>query len=241
MQNVASVGTCAEIAAALSHRRVRRLSLVSTTLDFPLLELQSDSGEMFAVENPATGETVAEVPRMGEAETRRALQAAEDALPLALTAREGTRADPAPVGRPDARERRAARPAPHDRAGQAAGRVAGRDRVRRIVPRVVRRGGKAGLRRHDPHVHARPADRRHQGAGGRNGGDHSVELPGRDGHAQGGAGARRRLHDGAEARRADAALGARGREARPKRPACRRAFSASSPAAPRMRRSSAAS
>src|SRR5476649_1514350 len=36
---------------------------------------------MFAVENPATGETVAEVPRMGEAETRRALAAAEEALP----------------------------------------------------------------------------------------------------------------------------------------------------------------
>jgi succinate-semialdehyde dehydrogenase/glutarate-semialdehyde dehydrogenase len=54
---------------------------VSTTLDPPLLELHSDSGEMFAVENPATGETVAEVPRMGEAETRRALRAAEEALP----------------------------------------------------------------------------------------------------------------------------------------------------------------
>ncbi len=54
---------------------------MSTTVDPPLLELQSDSGEMFAVENPATGETVAEVPRMGEAETRRALAAAEEALP----------------------------------------------------------------------------------------------------------------------------------------------------------------
>ena len=51
------------------------MSHVSTTLDLPLLELQSDSGEMFAVENPATGETIAEVPRMGEAETRRALEA----------------------------------------------------------------------------------------------------------------------------------------------------------------------
>ena len=49
---------------------------MSTTVDPPLLELHSDSGEMFAVENPATGETVAEVPRMGEAETQRALAAA---------------------------------------------------------------------------------------------------------------------------------------------------------------------
>jgi succinate-semialdehyde dehydrogenase / glutarate-semialdehyde dehydrogenase len=54
---------------------------VTTTVDPPLLELQSDSGEMFTVENPATGEMVAEVPRMGEAETRRALATAEEALP----------------------------------------------------------------------------------------------------------------------------------------------------------------
>ena len=54
---------------------------MSTTVDPPLLELHSDSGEMFPVENPATGATVAEVPRMGEAETHRALAAAEEALP----------------------------------------------------------------------------------------------------------------------------------------------------------------
>jgi len=36
---------------------------------------------MFPVVNPATGETLAEVPRMGAAETRRALAAAERALP----------------------------------------------------------------------------------------------------------------------------------------------------------------
>ncbi len=49
--------------------------------DLPLLELQADSGETFAVDNPATGETVHEVPRMGAAETERALNAAEEALP----------------------------------------------------------------------------------------------------------------------------------------------------------------
>jgi len=41
----------------------------------------ADSGETFPVTNPATGEVVAEVPRMGAAETRRALAAAERALP----------------------------------------------------------------------------------------------------------------------------------------------------------------
>jgi succinate-semialdehyde dehydrogenase / glutarate-semialdehyde dehydrogenase len=61
---------------------------VSTSLD--LLERQAyvdgawvdaDSGATFPVLNPATGEVVAEVPRMGEAETRRAIDAAERALP----------------------------------------------------------------------------------------------------------------------------------------------------------------
>ncbi len=41
----------------------------------------ADSGETFAVLNPATGETVAAVPRLGAAETRRAIEAAERALP----------------------------------------------------------------------------------------------------------------------------------------------------------------
>src|SRR4051794_41388415 len=54
---------------------------MSATVDLPLLELQSDSGDMFPVENPADGETIREVPRMGAAETKRALAAAEEALP----------------------------------------------------------------------------------------------------------------------------------------------------------------
>jgi succinate-semialdehyde dehydrogenase/glutarate-semialdehyde dehydrogenase len=41
----------------------------------------ADSGETFPVLDPATGETVADVPRMGAAETRRAIEAAERALP----------------------------------------------------------------------------------------------------------------------------------------------------------------
>ena len=41
----------------------------------------SDSGATFAVVNPATGETIADVPRMGAAETRRAIEAAQRALP----------------------------------------------------------------------------------------------------------------------------------------------------------------
>ncbi len=43
--------------------------------------VDADSGETFPVLNPATGETVADVPRLGAAETRRAIEAAEHALP----------------------------------------------------------------------------------------------------------------------------------------------------------------
>ncbi len=41
--------------------------------------VDADSGETFAVTNPATGEVVAEVARCGGDETRRAVEAAEKA------------------------------------------------------------------------------------------------------------------------------------------------------------------
>jgi succinate-semialdehyde dehydrogenase/glutarate-semialdehyde dehydrogenase len=52
--------------------------------------VDADSGETFDVVNPATSETIARVPRMGAAETRRALEAAQRALPgwRGLTAKE---------------------------------------------------------------------------------------------------------------------------------------------------------
>ncbi|MDX6569768.1 MAG: succinate-semialdehyde dehydrogenase / glutarate-semialdehyde dehydrogenase [Gaiellales bacterium] len=43
--------------------------------------VDADSGETFEVLNPATGEVLAEVPRCGAAETRRAIEAAEAAQP----------------------------------------------------------------------------------------------------------------------------------------------------------------
>jgi len=43
--------------------------------------IDADSGATFAVTNPATGETIANVPRCGVEETRRAIVAAERALP----------------------------------------------------------------------------------------------------------------------------------------------------------------
>ena len=133
---------------------------------------------------------------------------------LAGAPREGASADPAPLRRPDARAAGGACAPAHHRAGQAARGGASRDRLRRLVPRVVRRGGEARLRRHDPRATGGPADRRAQGADRRLRRDHALELPRRDDHAQGRAGARRRLHDRDQARRADTALGARARRAR---------------------------
>jgi len=43
--------------------------------------IDADSGATFAVTNPATGELIAEVPRLGAAETRRAIEAAARAYP----------------------------------------------------------------------------------------------------------------------------------------------------------------
>ena len=50
--------------------------------------LDADSGESIVIRNPATGETLGTVPKMGAAETRRAIEAAHVALPgwRALTA-----------------------------------------------------------------------------------------------------------------------------------------------------------
>ncbi|MCP1366237.1 aldehyde dehydrogenase family protein, partial [Halomonas sp. BBD48] len=50
----------------------------------------ADSGEQIDVVNPATGEVIGQVPRLGRAETERAIEAADVAFPAwrALTAQE---------------------------------------------------------------------------------------------------------------------------------------------------------
>jgi len=55
--------------------------------------VDADSGETFPVVNPATGETIVDVPRLGAFETRRAIEAASRALPAwkARSARERAR------------------------------------------------------------------------------------------------------------------------------------------------------
>ncbi len=54
---------------------------MTSVLDLPLVELAADDGAEFPIDDPATGDTIATVPRMGTAETERALRAAEEALP----------------------------------------------------------------------------------------------------------------------------------------------------------------
>ena len=54
---------------------------MSSVLDLPLVELVADDGAEFPIDDPATGETITTVPRMGAAETERALRVAEEALP----------------------------------------------------------------------------------------------------------------------------------------------------------------
>ena len=43
--------------------------------------VEADSGQTIIVKNPATGEAIGEVPSMGVAETRRAIEAANRAYP----------------------------------------------------------------------------------------------------------------------------------------------------------------
>ena len=184
----------------------------------------ADSGETCAVTNPATGET--DRHRAEDGRGRNPPRDRRGRCRLARLARQdrqGAQRRAAQVERPDARQRR--RPgADHDgRAGQAAGRGEGRNRLRGVVHRVVRRRGQARLRRHDAVALGRPAHRRHQAADRRLRGDHAVELPGRDDHAQGRPGARRRLPDGLQAGAGHALLGARaGRARRARRRAGRR-------------------
>ena len=110
--------------------------------------------------------------------------------------------------------------------------VQGRDRLRRRVLPLVRGGGGAdrgplreGAQRRRPADHDAPARRALLR-------DHAVELPDGDGHAQDRPRRRGRLHDGDQARPADAAVDVRaGADPRGGR-AARRACSTSSPRSP---------
>ena len=64
--------------------------------------VDADDKATLAVYNPADGEQIGTVPKLGAAETRRAIEAANAALAgLAREDRQGARGDPAQVVRPD--------------------------------------------------------------------------------------------------------------------------------------------
>ena len=157
--------------------------------------VEADNGKTIVVKNPATGEAIGEVPAMGTAETRRAIEAAHRAQPAwrALTAKERAailrKLYDLMLANADDLARH------HDRrAGQAAGRKPRRDRLCRELHRVVRRGGQARLWRHHPAERQGPAHHGAEGADRRVRRDHAVELPLRHDHPQGRPGLGRRLH-----------------------------------------------
>ena len=112
------------------------------------------------------------------------------------------------------------------RAGQAAGRGEGRDRL--CAPRSSSGSPRRASASTATRSRRTSADKRIVvikepiGVVRR---DHAVELPGRDDHPQGRAGAGRRLHDGAEAGDRDAVFGAGAVRTGRARRACRRACS----------------
>ena len=102
---------------------------------------------------------------------------------------------------------------PDDGAGQAAGRATGEIVYgASFIEWFAEEGGASTATRSPrPARQAHPGD---QAADRRRRGDHAVELPEHDDHAQGRAGARRRLHHGREARRSRRRFGARAGRAR---------------------------
>ena len=147
--------------------------------------VDADSGETFTVENPASGETVADVACCGAAEARRAIEAAARAFETwrhttvkeraALLRRwfdlmmenqeDLARILTAEQGKPLA---------------EARGEIAYGGELRRVV--LGR--GQAGVRRHHPPALQRQAHRLHQAARRRGGLHHPVELPQRHARAE---------------------------------------------------------
>ena len=178
--------------------------------------IDADDGGSMPVVDPATGVPVGTAPVMHAAETRRAIDAANRALArVAREDREGALGDPAQMARPDARERRRPRADPHHRAGQAARRSEGRGR--RSAPRTS--SGSPRKRSASTATSSRRSrnDRRLVVVKEPVGVCAAItpwNFPSLDDHAQGLAGARRRLHRRHQAGGGDAVFRVRARRAR---------------------------
>ena len=163
--------------------------------------IEAEDGKTIKVTDPANGEVIGTVPSVGVAETRRAIEAADRALPAwrAKTAKERAAilrkwfelvmANADDLAFLMTREQ-----------GKPLGRGQGRGRLRRLVPRMVRRGSQAGLWRRHPADRGLAPDPGAQAARGRVRRDHALELPQRHDRPQGRPRPRRRLHHGGQAR-----------------------------------------
>ncbi len=202
---------------------------------------EADDGASFEVDDPATGQRIAQVANFGASEAERAIAAAAAALPA--------------WAKKTAKERAAVMRRWFDlmlanaddlallmtsEQGKPLAEAKGEVVYARVVHRMVRRRGQARRRRDARRRRTRRSGCSCCAAGRRVRGDHAVELPDGDDHAQGRAGARRRLHDRHQAGRADAAVGARAGRARASAPASRRAWSTSCRPTARARSTSAA-
>ena len=143
-----------------------------------------------AVTNPADGSVIGAVPKLGAAETRRAIEAAETAQKLwaKKTAKERAAVLRKWFDLMMDNQEDLARIMTAEQ-GKPLAEIARRDRLRRLLHRVVRRGGQAHLRRHDPLALANAPHDRDQAADRRVRRDHAVELPQRHDHPQGRPGA----------------------------------------------------
>ena len=177
--------------------------------------IDADDGATNAVANPATGRAIGTVPVCGAAETR-----ARDRRPPTARGRRGATCSRRTAARSCASGTTSCSRTADDLAliltteqGKPLAEAERRNRDRRRVRRMVRRGRQARLRRRDPDHRQRPPPGRGQAAGRRLRGDHAVEFPVLDDHAQGRAGAGRRLHRRDQAGGSDALLGVRARGA----------------------------
>ena len=186
----------------------------------------SVSGKTFETINPATEEVIAEVAEGDAADIDLAVKAAAQGVRLRPLAQDGRpRSRPADVqaGRPDRGEHRRAGRARDARQRQADQRELATATCRWSIDCFRYYAGWADK------IHGQTIPIRgqllllHPARAGRRGrADHPLELPDADGGLEVGPGAGRRLHDRAEAGRADAAdrpahgrAGARGRLSRP--------------------------
>ena len=204
--------------------------------------VEASDGETFDVFDPSTGERLATVAKATKADVDRAVQSAQ----AALESKAWGGLAPAERGRimnriaqRDPRARRGAGDAREPRQRQAAAPGAHRRAGGRALLRVLRRHRRQDHGQHDP---ARPRLSRLHGARAdrRVGADRAVELSDSDRRARRRAGARRRLHGRAQAVERSADDGAAARRDRRSRAGCRPACSTSFPApdrkpAPRWR------